>query len=231
MRKNPQVDDKLDREREQHLRDISQIEQKLRGWNFGNQADTTSVADNLKLEHDVRTVLSERDADMLFVEAEKLLEAMVLKRNQALKQLELANNSIIVADNEIQNKLIHRLDAEDIKYSVFKKILWQKKVVLYQENADTYQGIVDSLKGLAELKAAEMGQKNYISISKILRSTFYEAKVKARICYENFYTKLMNLSKEIAFPATFNSDIIREFEMQKMIASRTASYTNGTLVH
>jgi len=235
MKRNVQNEDRLDREREKHLKDIEDIERRLKNWKFGPEPAALAQENHLETEQEIMELISEANTSVVYFEAEKLLIVMLLKRDQSRKQLELISNQVTLLNNEIQNKLIHRMDAEDIRYSVYKKILAVEKEHIHTNAADAYTAIVESLVDIGNLKKTLKGvgessslyNEGFLSVSKIIHSTFYQAKVKAKLCYEECFSRFLALGQKMANKENFNHEIVNEFQRQKIIASRSSHPLQG----
>lgn len=63
---------------------------------------------------------------------------MTIKMQDMKKQLAIVDNDVIILDNEIRNKIIHKMDSEDIRYSIFRKIVAREKADVFAEAAGAY---------------------------------------------------------------------------------------------
>lgn len=217
--------DKLDKERQRQLQEIEQIERSIKQWNFDIGQRKGGLEEILEIETNIWEVLEEDNTSIILMEAEKLHEVMVHRHSDITRKLKLSENDLLMLDNEIRNKLIHKMDSEDIRYSIYKKLIAREKAGILQDTVDTYKAIVDSLKGIKELKPAE-GKKNYyIPAQRALHSQFYICKVQAKLCYESCFERLMSLMKQQRGKTGFNGAIISEFAMQRAMHSSSSSKT------
>ena len=176
------------------IQEIEELERKIKQWSFDVNPGIGSLPEVLKVEADIREVLDEEQTSVVIAETEKLLQLMAAKYQDAARKHQLIENEIKLLETEIENKIVHRMDTEDIKYTVYRRLVVKRKADIYYEAAETYKSIVDSLGGLKDLK--QTGDKKvYLPVKKIIHSQFYTAKVKASLCFEACYEKLLQLNR------------------------------------
>ena len=178
------------------IQEIEELERKIKQWSFEVNDGVAGIGEVLQVEADIRGVLEEEFASVVIAEAEKLLLIMAGKHQDMARRHALLVNELTLLENEIENKIVHKMDTEDIKYSIYRLLLTKDKAEIFSEAADSYRSIVDSLTGLKELKQPEGTKQAYLPVKKIIHSEFYTAKVKARLCYEACYQKTMLLNRE-----------------------------------
>jgi hypothetical protein len=176
------------------IQEIEELERKIKQWSFDVNPGIGSLPEVLIVEADIREVLDEEQTSVVIAEAEKLLHLMAAKYQDAARKHQLIENEIKLLETEIENKIIHRMDTEDVKYSIYRRLTAKRKAEVYYEAVDAYRSIVDSLSGLKELKQPG-DKKAYLPVKKIIHSEFYTAKVKASLCYEACYEKLLQLNR------------------------------------
>lgn len=224
MKKTQTSSDKLDKERQKQLQEIADIEKRIKNWTFDMNEGVGHLPQVMRIENNIKDVLEEENASVVLVEAEKLLQIMTNRYIDATLKLKVTENQILMLNNDIQNKIIHKMDSEDIRYSIYKKLITKEKVEILLEAEDTYKAICESLESLKDLKQPEGnegGKKVYLPVKRIIHSEFYTCKVKARLSYESCYTKLMSLNRKMMAKDTFDQAVVDEFVRQKAIAMRS----------
>ena len=200
------------------IQEIEELERRIKQWSFEVNDGVGSIPEVHQIEGDIREILDEEYASVVLAEAEKLQPIMESKHGDMARKQKLLENDIQLLENEIKNKIIHKMDTEDIKYSIYRLLLTKEKTEIYTEAADTYKSIVDSLNGLRDLKQPASSKHEYLSVKKVIHSEFYAAKVRAKICYENCYQKLLLLNRE-AGRIDLEQRIINEYLRFKSLCS------------
>lgn len=212
MKRNLPRDDPLEAERRRHLQDIEDIERKLRAWKFVPDLASANVPASVKTKLDVEGLLQEQSATIVYAEIDSLLRAIITKETDMQRQLAIAENDVLVLDTEARNKIVHGMDSEDIRYSVFRKLIAKEKAEIFAEAAGGYQAILESLKDMQRLGFGSAKQE-YLPVSKIISSEFYQCKVKAKLYYDSCFSKLLRLNKRLATPSLYDEATIVECQL------------------
>lgn len=178
------------------LQEIEELERRIKTWAFDVNDGAGSLPEVHQVEARIKEVVDEQNEAVVMAEAEQLAQIMAARRQDANRKLALLENEVHLLETEVQNKIIHKMDTEDIKYSVYRLLLTREKIEIYAEAAEAYRSVVDSLLGLLDLKQPAAFKQTYLPVKKILHSQFYNSKVKARLCYEACYAKLLQLNRD-----------------------------------
>lgn len=218
----------LDQQLAQKLKEIEDLEAKVRRWNLLGDMSGQKLSENLQLEKEIEELAKEDSTTLALTQAEKLLEVMLLKQSEAAKTLSNLQSKLLVHENDAINKILYKMDSEDIKYSIYCKIICDRKIEIYQEAADSYQAIVESLKGLLKLKnSEELRQGKLLQLSKLMNSEFNQARVQAQLCYQACYKKILELTRRMTFENAFDEDILSTFELYRMRVERMKQSVQG----
>lgn len=216
MRRNQAREDLLDAQKKKYLSEIDEIERKLKDWQFVPDMEPANLPEHIRTQQDVLKLINEGTAAVEIIEVDNLLELMTVKHEGMEQQLSNAENDVLLLDNEIKNKVIHKMDSEDIRYSVFRKVIAKEKAGIYAEAAGGYKAIVESLKDMKALglnRASISGRNEYLPLSRVISSEFYQCKTKAKLYYETCFKKIMNLNRRIATPGALDDATLREFSL------------------
>ena len=195
MRHNQPDSSRDDRERQRQLQDLAGIELRLKAWTFELNDGIGSLPDALQTESDIREAIDADNTSVVMVEVDKMLEIMKSRYVSTEQKVELTKNEVDMLTNEITNKIIHKMDTEDIRYSINRQLVLQDKLEIFSEAAQTYCSLLESLKGMQRLRQESGG---YMQVKRIIHSEFYECRVKARLCYEDCCRKLMLATRQIS---------------------------------
>lgn len=204
------------------MQEIEELERRIKKWTFDVSDGVGSLPEVYQVESRIKEVISEENADVVLAEAEQLLHIMDSRRLETARRLALLENEVLLLETEVQNKIIHRMDTEDIKYSIYRLLLTKEKIEIFSEAAEAYRSIVESLKGIKELEHPQGGKQAYLPAKKIIQSDFYAAKVKARLCYEACYRRLLQLNREDQ-RQQLEARIVSEFLRYKILCSSKLS--------
>lgn len=218
----------LDQQMTLRFKEIEDLETKLKSWNLLGDLPGQKLTENLQLEKDILELTKEETTSIALTQAEKLLEVMLLKQSEAAKALTSLQSKLLVHENEAINKILYKMDSEDIKFSIYCKIICDRKIEIYQEAADQYQAIVDSLKGLLKLKSSdEIKRGKLLQLSKLMNSEFNQARVRAQLCYQSCYKRILDLTRRMTFENAFDDDILSTFELYRMRVERMKQNAQG----
>jgi hypothetical protein len=211
----------IDQQLTQKLKEIEELDAKVRRWNLLGDISGQKLTENLQLEKEILELTKEESTTIALTQAEKLLEVMLLKQGEAAKALSNLQSKQLVHENDAINKILYKMDSEDIKFAIYCKIICDRKIEIYQEAADNYQAIVESLKGLLNLKSSEeVRQGKLLQLSKLMNSEFNQARVRAQLCYQECYKKILDLTRRMTFENAFDEDILMTFELYRMRVER-----------
>lgn len=212
MRRTPTQDSSsanFDRQREAHLKEIQDLERRLKAWKLDLGDEGGIVQESKQVHKDIHELIQEEVTPLIEIEVSRLETAIKGKYDDMKKRTQMIENELMLLENEIKNKIQHKMDSEDIKYSIFRRLLYAKRLDIYTEATQCYQSILLSQQDIR--KQCENKSQGRMSISKVLQSAYYENKVKAKLCYETCYRRLMDLSKYKMGTAEADRDIIQQY--------------------
>lgn len=210
MKRNPPNKNSDEQEREKNLRELEEIEKKLKKWTFDANERSGSISDALKIEADIRHLTEEDSSSVILVEVEKLWATIKHRHNSMEVKVCLLENQIQMLNNEIKNKIMFNMDTEDIKFSVYNQLLVKAKLEIFAEAADTYKALGESLEGIRKLRNFAETDQGYIQVRTLLQSEFYNCRTKAQLCYEDCYKRLVSLARQTSIdPEEIKASYIR----------------------
>lgn len=229
------------------VKDIEELERRLKNWNWIK--DTTTNDDLVNLAQ-CRDILNETgdlkdpedDMKMLGLEAQDFVSILKQELDVAKFKISQCKTKLEILSQEAQNKILYKMDSEDIRSSLWKIVVSRKRLSIFEDGEQLYSALLDSLNDLLKIQQShwvtirqkraaitpylrkvvqEESEKNkeLIPISKILYSQFYEMKVRARLTYEDLSQKTLDLSKKLFDKDSFNLEIIREHTKQEAYLS------------
>lgn len=196
MKRNPPHKNSDQQEREKNLKELEEIEKKLKSWKFDVNDRSGSISDALQIEADIRHLTEEDSSSVILVEVEKLLTTIKHRHNSMAVKVCLLENQIQMLNNEIKNKIMINMDTEDIKFSVYNQLLIKAKLEIFVDAADAYKALADSLEGIRRLKNSAESEQGYIQVRTLLQSEFYNCRAKAQLCYEDCFKRLISLTRQ-----------------------------------
>lgn len=228
-------------------KDIEELESKLKNWRWIKDTPTNDDLVNLA---QCREILQETEEPVDGEQEMKLLSIEVQDSIANLKkQLEIAESKVSqgkfkieILSQEAQNKILYKMDSEDIRSSLWKLIVAKKRLTIFEESQEAYTALLTSLQDLLKIQQSHWvalrqtkavvtpysrqvlrdesaATKELIPIPKILSSTFYEMKVRAKLCYEEISRKTLDLSSKLFDREAFTDEIIREHGRQQTLLS------------
>jgi hypothetical protein len=201
MKRNPADQKKDDQERQRNLRELEEIEKKLKSWSFDTNDRGISISEAYQIESNICRLSEEDQSSIVLMEVDKLFSVIKQRHSSMAIKVALLENEVQLLNNEIRNKIIHRMDTEDIKYSIYKQVLTKAKVDIFSDAADTYKSLAGSLEGIRKLRRPEDSTQEYIQVRSLLQSEFYNCKVKAQLCYEDCYKRLVMVTRQTSSDA------------------------------
>lgn len=126
----------------------------------------------------------------------------------------------MILDIEINNKVIHGLNAQDIKFSILKKLIASEKIQIYSETVGAYDSMTLSLNDTGIFTSDKNKTNTYVPTNKVINSNFYQYKATAKLYYEECFNKIIDLNLRLANDDYFND------EVERILISITSSQKN-----
>src|SRR3990167_88837 len=231
----------------QPAKDIEELERRLKNWKWIQDSapndDLVNLAQCREILHETDDLRdAEEEMKLLSLEVQDLIS--VLKQQLDVAQFKVAQGKtkLEVLSQEAQNKILYKMDSEDIRSSLWKLVVARQRLSMFEEGEQTYSALLDSLNDMLKIqqshwvalrqkKAAitpylrqvvqdeSAKMKELMPIPKILSSQFYEMKVRARLAYEELSRRTLELTKKLFDRDAFNNEIIREHARQQAYLS------------
>ena len=204
----------LDSQVSRKLKEIEDLEKRMGNWDLFGGTKSPDLPEYLKIEKEVMELANEESTPTLIMKSEGLLKLMRLKLKEASQSLAEVQNQSQIHEAEALNKILYKMDSEDIKYSIYRKIICEKKIQVYQQAYDSYNGIVESLTGLDKLKNSEEARSGKtLQINKILNSEFNQARLKAELSFNTCFKKIIDLTRKRSDENAFDNEILSLYEL------------------
>lgn len=237
-------------------KDIEELERRLKNWTWIKETSTNDDLVNLAkcreiLQETQELEDGEQEMKLLSVEVQDLISNLKHQLDVAASKVSQGKFKVELLSQEAQNKILYKMDSEDIRSSLWKLIVAKRRLSIFEESQETYSALVDSLQDMLKIQQAHWvalrqtkavvtpylrtvvqsdssSSKELIPIPKVLGSTFYEMKARARLCYEELSRKTLELSKQLFDREAFSDEIVREHgRQQTLLALSTRSVAVG----
>ena len=219
------------------LQDIQELERKLKEWKWIKEPakpndNLVNLAQCHEIIHEAEGIdQGEEESKIFSLEVQELISSLKLQTDVAKTKVDQGKMKVELVSQEAQNKIIYKMDSEDIRSSMWKLVVAKERLAIFEEAFDMYTALSESLTEMLKIqqkhwltlrqtKAAItpysriVGKdqssitKELIPITKVLSSQFYEMKVRAKLCYEEVSRKTLELSRKIFEKTAFDSKII-----------------------
>lgn len=203
-------------------KEIAELEKKLKNFNTNIYLD--SLPENREFVDDMCHYLKE-EKETFDVSVAQALLGNITKRLAKLEDGHKASvNSVLVMENQIVNMIVFKMDLEEVKYLIYKRMLLCSKNEIIQEAVEHYSTVKNSLEDLLKfVKNKEPSScLTAVPASRIINSTFYQAKLGAKISYEACFAKLASLARKMKEKVGLEQEVQSEFDKYTIIAGRTA---------
>lgn len=228
-------------------KDIEDLERRLKNWKWIQDStvndDLVNLARCREILHETDDLRDpEEDMKLLGLEVQDLISMLKQQLDVAKFKVSQGRTKLQILSQEAQNKILYKMDSEDIRSSLWKLVVARKRLSMFEEGEQLYSALVDSLNDLLKVQQSHWVAlrqkkaaitpymrnvvqdqseklKELIPIPKILSSQFYEMKVRARLAYEELSRKTLDLSKKLFDKDAFNLEIIQEHAKQQAYLS------------
>jgi hypothetical protein len=224
-------------------KDIEELERRLKNWTFIQDSPMNDDLVNLQQCHEIlhgTDEIQDGEAEMklLAVEVQDLIGNLRQNLAAAKHKVTTGKMKVELASQEAQNKILYKMDSEDIRSSLWKLVISRERLRIFEEAEQVYSCLVESLNDMVKLEQSHwtalrqnkavitpysrtvVGSessrvKELMPIQKVLSSQFYEMKVRAKLCYEEQSRKTLELSRRLFDAHSFDAEIIREHSRQQ----------------
>lgn len=235
-------------------KDIEELESRLKNWRWIKDTPTNDDLVNLAqcreiLHETEEPVDGEQEMKLLSIEVQDLIANLKKQLEIAESKVSQGKFKVEILSQEAQNKILYKMDSEDIRSSLWKLIVAKKRLTIFEESQETYTALLNSLQDLLKIQQSHWvalrqtkavvtpysrqvvrdesaAMKELIPIPKVLSSTFYEMKVRAKLCYEELSRKTLDLSRKLFDRDAFTDEIIREHARQQTLLSLSTKSMN-----